>query len=162
MEADSNQDFKLRPSFQPYAGFTIIFTAVALFMLWPFYKKPDISLVWAALSCWGMLGMIIAMGLSYRIRLQHDAVVQRAFGMRAITIPISQIEKIKVEVSIYARRKSNPWVDRPLRRLVIVPKHDPDMYIDVSLKHFKADDIRQLMRKIREQRSDLSFPKHWI
>jgi hypothetical protein len=35
-------------------------------------------------------------------------------------------------------------------------------WIDVSLKHFAAEDIRRLMRAIHEQRPDLSMPKNWI
>jgi len=35
-------------------------------------------------------------------------------------------------------------------------------FIDVSLKHFAADDIRKLMRAIHQERPDLVLPKHWI
>ena len=111
---------------------------------------------------WSIFGAWIAMGLAYRISLKMDAVVQRAFGVKTISIPITEIKKITQETSILARQKKNIWVDRPFRRLVIVPTDDPDTYIDVSLKHFNEDDIRELMRKIREMRPDLSYPKNWI
>jgi len=162
METNSQQDFNLRHSLQPYVGIAVILLGFSIFMLWTFTRRLDSGDLWSILLVLVLFGIGIAFGLSYRIRLQQDSIVQRGFGVKTIAIPISEIKNIKLEVSLGAKRKNNPMVDRPFRRIVITPKTDPDMYIDISLKHFKEEDIRELMRRIRTQRPDLSFPKNWI
>jgi hypothetical protein len=52
---------------------------------------------------------------------------------------------------------------RPFRRIAIYAG-DPrgtGKFIDVSLKHFAADDVRKLMRIVHDRRSDLILPKNW-
>jgi hypothetical protein len=52
---------------------------------------------------------------------------------------------------------------RPSRRIAIYANAaEGHKWIDVSLKHFADDDIRRLMRAIREYRPDLSIPKNWL
>jgi len=52
---------------------------------------------------------------------------------------------------------------RPFRRITIYAEGaEITKFIDVSLKHFVAEDIRKLMRKIHDNRPDLSLPKKWI
>jgi hypothetical protein len=52
---------------------------------------------------------------------------------------------------------------RPFRRIAVYAQHGSSTkFIDVSLKHFAADDIRKLMRVIHEQRPDLVLPKNWV
>ena len=165
MEMNSRQGFELHRSMQPYMGMMVIFLAVTIFGLWPFNHKPDGGSVWSLLLIWLLFGGAILMARTYRISLKDGVIVQRGLGVKPISIPVTQIQHIKLEVSLLASRKSKSFffvVDRPFRRIVITPKSDHDNYIDVSLKHFAAEDIRGLMRKIREQRPDLSFPQNWI
>ncbi|MBS0193978.1 MAG: hypothetical protein JSR34_07005 [Proteobacteria bacterium] len=107
------------------------------------------------------------MARTYRVCLTRNTIMQYGFGIKTISISIDQIQRIKLETSLGARRKSNSFwsslfvVDRPLRRIVITPKGDKEGYVDVSLKHFAVDDIRTLMRRIHEQRPELVLPKGW-
>ena len=165
MEANSRQDFELHRSMQPYIGMMVIYLAVTVFFLYSFFRKPESSLIWTILFGWLLFGVAILMARTYRISLKSGVIVQRGLGVKTISIPVNQIEHIELEVSLGARRKTTSFffvVDRPFRRIVITPKDDHDNYIDVSLKHFAAEDIRALMRRIREQRPDLSFPQNWI
>jgi hypothetical protein len=165
MASNEPRDFELRRTWDPYAGMILIVLAVTLFLFYPFNRVPDSSVLWAVPALWAMFASGILMGRTYRIFVKNDVIVQRGLGVKTFSIPIRQVKKIKLEVSLLARRKSNSFffvIDRPLRRIVITPKYDSENYIDVSLKHFAAEDIRELMRRIREQKPDLSFPKTWI
>jgi hypothetical protein len=51
----------------------------------------------------------------------------------------------------------------PMRRIAIYARHaDGGKFIDVSLKHFVAADVRRLMKAIHDRRPDLEIPKGWL
>jgi ribosome-interacting GTPase 1 len=87
-------------------------------------------------------------------------IVQKASGMSDVSIKADKITRIEQEVSNVGTLVR---FNRPSRRIVIYAEkpHGECMYIDVSLKHFVADDVRKLMRAIQVRRPDLEFPKHW-
>ena len=67
----------------------------------------------------------------------------------------SDIASVRMEVDV------SPG--RPFRRIALY-SHAPKsgQFIDISLKHFAAEDIRALMRSIHQQRPDLTLPQHWV
>jgi hypothetical protein len=66
-------------------------------------------------------------------------------------------------MSAVCSKRRDVSLRRPFRRLAIYSEHGSSIkFIDVSLKHFAADDVRKLMRVIHEQRPDLVLPKNWV
>jgi hypothetical protein len=110
------------------------------------------SILLIFLAAWTILQM------GYRIEYSEFSVTQRAFGVQAVTIAFEDISKVQTEsrggAGVFAIR-------RPFRRISIYGgrKTGTDEYIDVSLKHFRAEDIRRLGRAISSTRRDLALPK---
>ena len=98
--------------------------------------------------------------MRYKISLQDGVITQKAFNMTDVVIKIKDISAVKQESSdALTMAKMN----RPVQRITIYSDTDGvQSFIDISLKHFVADDIRRLLRAIQEQRPDLTMPKHWI
>jgi vacuolar-type H+-ATPase subunit C/Vma6 len=77
--------------------------------------------------------------------------------MRDVILSMSEINQVRLEAELSLAMR------RPFRRIAIYSHHSKSKkFIDVSLKHFAAEDIRELMRAIHGQRPDLVLPKHWI
>jgi hypothetical protein len=100
------------------------------------------------------------MGFWYRISLEDGVVTQRAFGMRKVSIPISEIASVGKEVSDAATLAR---MNRPFRRICInAGAAGARKTIDASLKHFWQKDIRTLMNIIHNARPELEMPKGWL
>jgi hypothetical protein len=156
-----HRDFVLRRSVQPYVGFVGLMSIGTIFCLWSFIRWSDLSFLWSILFLWTISSVWLCMGLSYRIAISGDALLQRAFGVRTIVLPLRLIKSVKLESTLGARRK-NSFVNRPFRRIVICNSADPEGYVDVSLKHFLAADIRALLQRIHAERPNVALPKDWM
>ena len=72
-------------------------------------------------------------------------------------------EKLDSFTSNFKKQDNLATFSRPMRRIVIYAKHaDGGKFIDVSLKHFVAADVRRLMKLIHERRPDLAVPVKWL
>jgi hypothetical protein len=156
----SNQPQQLRRTIDPYMGLLIILSLVTLGALFVSVQKHVLSLILPVPIIWLLFAFLVFIGLRYRIVWTNNEVCQRASGGSNVCIEYGQITRIISEVS-----KPGDWLaaSRPFRRIAIYAE-DPggeDKFIDVSLKHFLADDIRELMRAIRIRRPDLELPPHW-
>lgn len=99
---------------------------------------------------------------------RYGQVLNRAVSRIVSSVSIA-VEPISIfcEITRITWETSKPaeWLaaSRPFRRIVIYGKRlHEDVFIDVSLKHFAADDVRELMRVVRGRRPDLTLPKHWL
>jgi hypothetical protein len=152
--------FALRRSLQPYAAEFIIFCAITGLLAFDFFKTHDTS--WIVLIIL-LLAIAIATqypNARYRIFWGSRKIKQVAVYGDPTVIEFSEINKIEQEKSdlqtLLAMR-------RPSRRIAIYARGaGGHKWIDVSLKHFVAEDIRRLMRAIHEQRPDLSVPENWL
>jgi hypothetical protein len=153
-----NQPQQLRRTIAPYVGQLIIFSLVTLGVLLVSVQKHVLSLILPVPIMWLLFAFLVCIGLRYRIVWTNNEVCQRASGGSNVCIEYGQITRITSEVS-----KPGEWfaASRPFRRIVIYAQGGEDKFIDVSLKHFLADDIRELMRAIRIRRPDLELPSHW-
>lgn len=154
--------FVLRRSLSPYVPYPIF--GLILIALWTPYVMRTRD--WSPIAATGIL-IIFAllwayMGMQYRILWRDGNVVMRSGGFRGRTISMSvtDIERIEQE-------RSDPYTllkfNRPSRRLTIYGKATDGLNrIDVSLKHFRVDDIRQLMRIIHRKRADRDIPEMWL
>ncbi len=132
-------------------------TALALFV--GLYRQ-----VWGLLESmplgWVLVGVLVFAGTRYRVSWRAGAVTQRASGGRDVVIEAAQIDRLALESGaddIWAAIQMR----RPFRRITIYRKGEAGDFIDVSLKHFAADDIRRLMHSIQSARPDLALPRRW-
>lgn len=144
----------LRRTIDPYVGILVIlggvsvFTAVVGVTKDPWGTAEMLSLLWALAAAW------IYFGLRYRIYWNPDAILQKASGGADVVIKLSEIGSVALETSITP--------GRPFRRIAIYPKNGGKRhFIDVSLKHFAARNIRRLMTEIQSRRPDLELPEAW-
>jgi len=155
----SNQPQQLRRTIAPYMGQLIIFSLVTLGVLFVSVQKHVLSLILPVPIMWLLFAFLVWIGLRYRVVWTNKEVCQRASGGSNVCIEYGEITRITSEVS-----KPDEWfaASRPFRRIVIyAERRGADKFIDVSLKHFLAEDIRELMRAIRIHRPDLELPPHW-
>jgi len=109
---------------------------------------------------WMLLGVLVFLGARYRVSWKAGAVAQQASGMRDVVIKADQIDRVALES---ARDDIGAAIQmrRPFRRIAIYRQGNSGDFIDVSLRHFAANDIRRLMRAIQSARPDLTLPEHW-
>jgi hypothetical protein len=153
-------DFALRRSTQPYQALVLIFGCVTILAAFTALQQRDWTIIGVMPFGWLFLVPIIYIGTRYRLYWRGGAIIQRASGLDDVSIRSDEITRVVLERSDLQTLVS---YRRPFRRIAIYAEHrDGVKFIDVSLKHFVADDIRKLMRAIHEQRPDLSLPKAWI
>lgn len=154
-------DFALRRGVGPYVGFVVILSVTTVLMLYVSLKTRD----WTPLETmpvgWFFIAVLVYIGTRYRIFWRDGEVVQKASGGADVSIKTDEITHIEQETSDVGTALA---MRRPFRRIVIYAEnpHGEGKFIDVSLKHFVADDVRKLMRAIHERRPDLTLPKHWM
>jgi hypothetical protein len=162
-----SKSFKLRHSLQPYGGFVVIYAALAIFFViasvttnnW----KDSVPLLSFLTAAFVILVVFWAfLNSRYRVALEDGTLVMQSASLfnksRALTsIKIADITSVKKEIS---DTHSAIKLRRPFRRIAIYAgQGDGAKWIDVSLKHFKLEDIRKLLRGIRDSRPDLDVPE---
>lgn len=146
----------LRRTVTPYVGYTIIFSGVTLYMAYCAQEASDWTWMWGSVLLWLLFVPLIYFGMKYRILWDESSVYMRASGLRERHIRFDEITSIRYE---FAQVTEFLAQSRPFRRIVIHGhKHDPNAFIDVSLRHFRLEDIEELMTAIHEHRPDLTIP----
>jgi hypothetical protein len=153
------QTFVLGRSWVPYRVFIVIFVLVFLPIVPYMFRTHDLS----PLVFWAIIGPLAVVYVwyqrRYRISWQNGSVVQNAAAGPVVTISVDEMERVVQERSDIRTLLS---LSRPGRRITIYGRTAPGMkFIDVSLYHFKLNDVRKLMRLIHERRPDLVVPKGW-
>jgi hypothetical protein len=124
------------------------------------YRSSDWGAFKSAVFVSGVYSLQIVLGLWYQIGLRNGVIWQRAFGKRRVFLPLSDISAVRQEASDI---KGLVRASRPSSRITIHGRTEgSERRIDVSIKHFVAEDIRRLMHLIRESRPDLDLPKRWL
>jgi hypothetical protein len=157
---DHANDFALRRTIQPYVALLIIVGVITLLGLFDAIKARDVNWIGAIGFLWAIFIWSQYANTRYRIFWEHGQIKQVAAYGDVTTIAPSEIKRIVLERSDLQTLLS---YTRPSRRIAIYGDgSNGHQWIDVSLKHFAVEDIRRLMRAIREHRPDLSMPKGWI
>jgi hypothetical protein len=151
------QTFILRHSRQPYIAFALPLLLVTGIGVAASAKTGQWMSLWYLVAIWGFFLPWSFFLSRYRVCWSHRAITQKAAGGSDVTIDLGTITKVKLETSDSATLLS---FRRPFRRISIY--NNDKKFIDVSLKHFLAEDIRRLMRFVHEQRPDLTLPKNWL
>jgi hypothetical protein len=107
---------------------------------------------------WLLFLFLARIGLKYKISWTNQMICQEASGGAKVCIAYGEITQIVSEISKPGELLS---ASRPFRRIAIHAQESSgnEKLIDVSLKHFVANDVRDLMHMIRDHRPDLSMPK---
>jgi ABC-type transport system involved in cytochrome bd biosynthesis fused ATPase/permease subunit len=154
-------DFELTRSMVPYASLGIILGAAELFFLVKLCRdiengKQAFPILLIAPAFWLS---ILWLGTRYRIWVKGDVIVRRTADFKKCSISFSEISKVVRETSNTAQLAR---MNRPMQRITIYGKNPKVDHLDVSLKHFKRESIKELMQLIHEKRPELEIPKGWI
>ena len=151
---------RLRHTITPYMLVPVILILIVLVSFPYMAKTGDLSPFIIFIIGLLFFSPIPIMGMFYCIWLQESKIIMRAGNGSLTSIEIDEIEKIKQETSDAATFIS---LRRPVRRISIYGKTSEGIkLIDISLKHFRLDDIRKLMKVIHEIRQDLELPEQWL
>lgn len=142
---------------RPYAGQMIIYAGVTVFFAFVAQKTRQLAFVWMIPAMWLLFGSYIFIyGMRYRVYWNDSGVLMTAAGIPERKIRFSEITEIRYELAGASELFAQ---SRPFRRIVIVAqRHDPEAFIDVSLRHFRLEDIRGLLSMIHKVRPDLILP----
>ena len=146
----------LRRTITPYVGQTLILVAVTIFCAFVAYKTSEWKIFWSSSLIWLFYAGYAYIAMKYRVLWNETNVVMRASGLAERHIRYDEITEIRYELAQVSEFLSQA---RPFRRIVVHGrKHDPHAFIDISLRHFRLEDIEELLTKIRKYRPDLVVP----
>lgn len=150
---DEERLIYLRLVATPYIGETLIYAGVTVFLFYVAFSKRQWEFLWAVVILWLFHAIyVVLFGLRYRILWNDTTVVMRASGGPERRIPFDEIAEINYDVAASQ--------SRPFRRLVIHPRSEKrNSYVDVSLRHFRMEDINSLLAAIHQRRPDLMIPE---
>jgi hypothetical protein len=152
-----NHSRELRRVVTPYIGQTVILFVVSLFLIYVAAAKSQWGLLWAAATFWSIYALyVVVFGLKYTVSWSEAGLLMTARGGPSRKVRFEDITSVESEI---ASPREFLAQARPYRRLVIRGKADTiDSVIDVSLRHFRIEDIRSLLAKIKSHRPDISLP----
>jgi hypothetical protein len=155
--ASDGELLHLRRTITPYVGQTSIFAAVTLLEFSVAYMRHAWDLLWIVAVMWVLYGLyVLFFGLRYGIFWDSTGVIMRASGGPPRRIGFDEIAEVRYETAGASEYLSQA---RPFRRLVIRGRRNPaEASIDVSLRHFRPDDIKALLAMIHERRPELTVP----
>ena len=147
----------LRRTVTPYTGQTLILVMFTIFVSWVAYTKQQWGFLWGGGLVWLLwASYILLFGMRYRIIWNDAGIIMRASGGPERHIGFDEITEIPYEVAGATEFLAQ---SRPFRRIVILGRRShPKTLIDISLRHFRTQDIKNLMNAIHERRPDVTIP----
>ncbi|HEX3673827.1 MAG TPA: hypothetical protein VHU87_06100 [Rhizomicrobium sp.] len=146
----------LRRTIDPYLGTLVILALVSAGVWAEAFAIRSWQMALAVPVIWALFGVQFYISSRYRISWTGEAIRQQAGGGGDVRIAYGDITRVASEFEVPSRHGPT----RPMRRIAIYagqPRHK-QTFIDISLKHFAADDIAALMREIQSRRPDLTLP----
>jgi hypothetical protein len=147
----------LKKLWWPYLGQSWIPVVVAAFAAAVALTSGQLKLLWATAVILLLVAANSYFQSAYRIAFSDVAVFQWASGIQKIAIPFSDILRVALETSSPAEMLRGA---RPFRRIAIYSQKSQHKgrFIDVSLRHFRGDDIRLLLATLHKYRPELDIP----
>jgi hypothetical protein len=147
----------LRRTITPYVGQSLILALVTILLFCVALKKQQWGLLWAAALIWALYtSYVLLFGMRYKVFWDDAGVTMKASGGPERTIRFDEITEIRCETASADEFLSQA---RPFRRIVILGHlHDAKGKIDVSLRHFRPEDINTLLMAIHKHWPDVSLP----
>ena len=147
---------QLRRTIRPYVGQIVILVAVTAFAVYESLASSDWGFMWAPAVFLPLYAIyFLYFGMKYRVLWNNGSVVMRARGGAERRIQFDEIASVKKEVSSAGDVLAQ---SRPFSRIAVYPNRDPDGFVDISLRHFKLEDVEELLAAIRKSRPDLCVP----
>lgn len=151
---DFANETSLRRTFAPYTGQTVILSLVTIYIFVISLKTSFWTLFFIMPVGWTFYGMFVAIALRYRISYGTDYIRRRASGGPDVVISVRDVTSIAKERANAAEMVAQ---SKPFRRIRISDRSGQS--IDVSLKHFRSEDINALLHWLHRSRPDLAMPK---
>ena len=151
---DFANETNLRRTFAPYAGQTVILSLASIGSFAVAWEKSVWGLFGAMAVPWGFYAVFVAISLKYRISYGQEYIRRRASGGPDAVIRYDDIESVELGSANASEMVAQ---SAPYRRIRI--SDGGDMPINISLRHFRDEDIRRLMAVIHQKRPDLGLPK---
>ncbi len=147
----------LRRTIRPYVGQIVILAAVTAFAVYESFASSDWGFMWAPAVFLPLYGVyFLYFGVKYRVLWDKDSVVMRASGGAERRIQFDEITSVKNERSSAGDVLAQ---SRPFFRIAVYRNRDPNGFVDISLRHFRLEDVEELLTAIRKSRPDLSVPR---
>jgi len=151
--------FLLRLDFKVYLPILYIVILVTMVSLPYVLKTYDLSPIVAIGVGSIIFAHIVYTATFYRVWWKDEKVFRKVYGGGVISLNVNDIHEIRFEKSDLQTFIS---LSRPSQRIAIYGSDsEGGKFIDVSLKHFKMEDVQKLMKLIHEKRPDLEMPKGW-
>lgn len=151
---DFANETSLRRTFAPYAGQTVILSLATIGSLAVAWEKSTWGLPIAMAVAWGFYAVFVAISLRYRISYGQEYIRRRASGGPDVVIKVQDVAEVVRELATAGEMVAQ---SKPFRRIRISDRSGQS--IDVSLKHFRSEDINVLLHWLHRSRPDLSMPK---
>jgi hypothetical protein len=145
----------LRRSFTPYVGPLVIFALFTVFVCYGSLTRDQKDMLMVPALILVLYTPIVYFNLRYKVGYSSESIVQEASGGPPTRFSYSAIHLVKLERGSVARGDAG----RPYRRIALYAKTNGAVrHIDVSVRHFRATDIRVLFDTLRKVRPDLVVP----
>ncbi len=156
-EARATRPVFLRRTITPYVGQSIIIVGVTILVLYVARKDAQWGFLWGVALIWALFtSYVYFFGMKYRVFWNEEGVTMSASGGPRRSIKFDEITEVRYETASPNELLSQ---SRPFRRIVIFERRrDPNGWIDVSLRHFRLDDIDRLLMEIKRRRPDIELP----
>lgn len=147
---------QLRRSVAPYVGEACILVLISLAVLLLVLRRNDWQLLLVIVVLWLLAFADFSFGFRYRILWSDSRVLQKASGGEVI-LTYDEITAVVAEIG---GARSGLFPSRPFRRIAIYSggTERASKHIDVSLRHFRLDDVGQFMNYLKLRRPDLVLP----
>lgn len=147
----------LRRTLTPYIGQTAILIGVTVLTAYVAQEKRQWGLLWGLLVIWPLFAAdVYFFGMKYRIWWNDVGVTMSASGGPERHVSFDDVSEVRYEIASGGEFLSQ---SRPFRRIAIFGSSaGPSAPIDISLRHFRLEDIEKLLIEIRKRRPDLALP----
>ena len=155
--AATNDAISLRHSLTAYRSRIVILSAVTALSLYAVAISGDWKWLLAASGICVLSGLeAFFFGLKYNVFWDDSGITMSAAGISGRRILFDEISAISYEVG----RSESPKQTRPFNRVVIHSRPQAqNAFIDVSLRHFRLEDIQTLLDAVHERRPEVQIPE---
>jgi hypothetical protein len=150
----NSSNFTLTRSIRPYLIDIVVFGSITIALIFVAIRDHSAMIILAILFSWLVVVATNYSNTRYRVSFKEGVIECITANKVRIIIKTSDISSVALETSDI---KTLLQLNRPTHRVTLYGKNHE--YIDVSLKHFVAADIRRLMQEIQNERPDLILPK---
>jgi hypothetical protein len=149
-------DQELKPlgrSIKPYVWQALVCAGVTIYIAYDSYQARQWEFMWFPPLLWVLYAIILYFDLKYRVFWDETGVVMHTTGGSEKRIPFDEIATIDSGLIRPGGFRTQPsWH-------IMIRGDRPEASIDISLRHFRLEDIQTLLATIHAKRPDLTLPE---